>query len=164
MELLTIDWEALFQFESSVIELILRGVVLYFGILVLLRILPRRTGGELETMDLIFILLISEGASHSLGDYTSLTDGFIVIVTLLGCNYLVNALTYYFPAFEKLIEPRPLPIVKNGKLLRRNMRRELITTGELMEHLREEGLEDYKNIKIARVEADGKISIIKMEE
>ncbi len=160
MEILTIDWDSLFAMETSILELILRGAILYFGILLLMRLLPRRAGGELETMDLIFVLLIAEGAAHSLGEYTSISEGLIVIVTLMTCNHLVNLLSFHFPAFERIVVAKSLPIIKDGKLIRKNMRREYLTMDELKEHLHEEGLEDISKIKIARVEGDGKISFI----
>src|SRR5690606_16334214 len=109
--------------------------------LLLMRIMPRRTGGELEVMDLIFILLISEAASHALGDYTSLTEGFIQIGTLMFWSYLMNVLSFRFPAIQKLIAHPPMQVIKDGRLLRRNMRREYLTVDELMAHLRSEGID-----------------------
>lgn len=92
MELIIIDLGTTFQVETSVLELVTRGSVMYLGILFLFRILPRRTGGELAMMDLIFVLLIAEAATHSLGGYSSVTEGFIVIGTLMAWNYAINFL------------------------------------------------------------------------
>lgn len=150
----------IFGLQTSVWELIIRGTVLYFGILFLLRILPRRTGGETATMDLIFIILIAEAASHALGDYSSLSEGFVVILTLVSWNFLVNMLSYHFAAIEKLVSAPPLQIVKNGKLLRRNMRREYLTEEELMEHLRKEGIDNLNDVKAAYVEGEGHITVV----
>ncbi|WP_018479594.1 DUF421 domain-containing protein [Pontibacter roseus] len=160
MEILQIDLPKLFSVEKPILELILRGSLLYLGILVFLRILPRRTGGELATMDLIFVLLIAEAATHSMGGYKSIAEGFIMILTLMAWNYTVNTLSYHFPFFERLVSSPPLQVVKNGKLLRRNMRRESLTEEELMDHLRREGIEDIQIIKAAFVEGDGHISFI----
>src|SRR5690606_15637034 len=126
----------------------------------LLRIVPRRTGGELAAMDLLFVVLIAEATTHSLGGYKSITEGFIVILTLMVLNYAINFLSYHSPFIEKLVSSPPLLIVKDGKLLRRNMRREFLTEEELMEHLRREGIEDVMDVKSAHVEADGHISFI----
>jgi uncharacterized membrane protein YcaP (DUF421 family) len=111
-------------------------------------------------MDLIFVILIAEAASHALGDYTSVADGLVTIATLAAWNYIINLLTYWSPVFARLVSSPPLPILRNGKLLRRNMRRELVTEEELMSHLREEGIEDIKQVKSAHVEGDGKISVV----
>ncbi|WP_187261656.1 DUF421 domain-containing protein [Pontibacter beigongshangensis] len=158
--ILSLDLKELFRVEVSVLELIIKGAVIYLGILLLIRLLPRRTGGELAIMDLIFVLLIAEAATHSLGGFSTITEGFIVIGTLMLCNYLVNVLSFYSPLVEKFVSAPPLQIIKDGKLLRRNMRREYLTEAELMDHLRIEGIEDINDIKSAYVEGDGKISFI----
>ena len=162
--MLEINLPELFYLEIPIIELILRGSLLYLGILFLMRVLPRRTGGELAMLDLIFILLIAEAATHSLGGYKSITEGFIVIGTLMAWNYAVNWLSYRVPLIERVFSAPPLQIIKAGKLLRRNMRREYITEGELMDSLRKEGIEDINHVKAAYVEGDGKISVIRKAE
>ena len=158
--LLVVDFEALFKIETSILELVIKGSAMYLGILLLFRVLPRRTGGEMAMMDLIFVLLIAEAATHSLGGYSSVTEGFIVIGTLMAWNYLFNFLSYHIPFVEKMVSPPPLQIIKNGKLLKRNMRREYLTEEELTDHLRLEGIDDVDDVKAAYVEGDGKISVI----
>ncbi len=83
MIVLMADFEKLFKVETPILELVIKGSVMYLGILLLFRVLPRRTGGEMAMMDLIFVLLITEAATHSLGGYSSITEGFIVIVTMM---------------------------------------------------------------------------------
>lgn len=151
----------LFQMESPIYELFIRATVIYVGILILMRILPRRTGGELAIMDLIFVILIAEGASHALGDYTSITEGFVIIASLMFWNYFVNLLSFHIPFIERLISAPPIKIIQNGKLLRKNMRMEYLTEEELMDSLRKEGIERTEDVKCAFIESDGKISIIK---
>lgn len=72
--------------------------------------------------------------------------------------------TYHFPFFQKLFEHAPLPIIHEGKLNLRNMRKELLTKEELMVHLRENGIEDISEVKKAFVEGDGNISFVKYEK
>lgn len=122
--------------------------------------MPRRSGGELAMMNLIFALLIVNAASHALGDYTSLTNGIILIITIIGCNFFANVLSYRIPFFEHLVSAPPLQIIRNGQLLRHNMRREFLTEGELMSYLRQRGIEDIKEVKSAYVEGEGKITVI----
>lgn len=164
MELLALDLSKVFEIEIPVAELVLRGSVLYVGLLFLLRVLPRRTGGELEIMDLIFVILIAEAATHAFGEYKSITEAFIMIGTLMGWNYLVNRLSYRFPFIDRLVAAPALQIVKDGKLLRRNMRREFITEDELYEQFRKAGVEQLSQVKHAYVESDGTISVIRKEE
>lgn len=160
MEFLPTDWSHIFALETPLVELILRGGVLYFGILFLMRIMPRRTGGELATMDLVLILLITEAASHALGDYTALSDGILLILIIIGFNYLVNALSYHVSFIERLVSSPPLQVIRDGQLLRRNMRREFLTEVELMSYLRQQGIEEIKDIKAAYVEDEGKFTVI----
>src|SRR5690554_3021626 len=161
MEILKLGLAELFYIENSFVSLVVRGTMIYLGILFLFRILPRRTGGEMAMMDLIFVLLIAEAATHSLGGYESVTEGFVVILTLMGWNYLINFLSYHSDFVEKMVAAPALPIIKNGKLLRRNMRREYLTQEELMDHLRLEGIEEIGEVKSAYVEGDGKISVVR---
>jgi uncharacterized membrane protein YcaP (DUF421 family) len=160
VELFPPDWLSVLAPETPVLELLARGTVLYFGLLVLVRLMPRRTGGELAMMDLIFVLLIAEAAAHSLGDFKSVADGAITIVTLTAWNWLVNALSYYVPAVERLTSAPAIEVIHNGTLLGRNMRREYLTEDELMSHLRMEGIESLNDVKSACIESDGKISVV----
>lgn len=161
MTLLNIDFEKVFYTEVPMLELMLRGALLYLGILALLRVLPRRTGGEMAIMDLIFVLLVAEAATHALGGYKTVSEGFIVIGTLMACNYGLNVLSYHVPFVEKLISAPAIQIIKNGTLLRRNMRREYLTEEELNDHLRLKGIEDLAEVKAAFIEGDGKISVVR---
>ncbi len=161
MKLLPDRWSHLFILETPLLELVARGTLLYTGILLLLRFMPRRTGGEMALMDLIFALLVVSAVSHSLGDYTSIADGLFMVLVTMGWNYVLNSLSFRLPAVERLLSPPPLPVVKDGKLLLRNMRREFLTRDELRTCLREHGVDDVAEVKIAYVEGDGSISVIK---
>lgn len=163
MNLTPDGWMAVFAPGAPLLELVARGSVLYLGVLFILRFMPRRTGGELATMDLIFIVLIADAAAGALGEYESIADAFIVIATLTALNYAVNALSYRVPLFERLVSAPPLPIVRDGELLRRNMRREFITEEELMSHLRLKGIEDVRDVKVAYVEGEGKITAVRRD-
>lgn len=151
----------MFTPEIPILELMARGSILYFGILILMRLMPRRTGGELATMDLIFVVLIAESAAHALGDFTSVTEGMVLIMVLMAWNYLVNALSYRVPLIERLVSTPPLQIVRDGRLLPRNMRREFLTEEELMSYLRQQGIDDLKEVKAAFVEGEGQITAIR---
>ena len=156
-------WSTVWMPELPLLELLARACVLYFGILFILRIVPRRTGGELATMDLVLILLITEAASHALGDYASLGDGLTMILVIVGLNYVVNALSYRFKWLERLVSSPPLPIVVDGRLLRRNMRREFVTDEELESHLRKNDIDDLSRVKLAYVEGEGHITFVTRE-
>ncbi len=142
MPFIPADWASIFRPETP---LLVRATVLYFAILVLLRLMPRRTGGEMATMDLVFVVLIAQAATHAFGDYTAVADGIIVITTLMVLNDLVNAFSYRLSCMEWLVTSSPLQVMHNGQLLRR----EFLTEAELMNHLREMGIESLKDVKAA---------------
>ena len=129
MLLLELGGASIFELEKPVLELIVRASVLYLAVLVLVRMLPRRTGGELATMDLIFVLLIAEAVAPSFGAYRSVADGIIVVATLMFWNFLINFASYHSPLIERLVSAPKIQIITRGKLLRKNMRREISDGG-----------------------------------
>ena len=146
--------------ETPILELMGRATFLFLLFMVLFRILPRRTAGEMAPMDFVFLLLVTEAAAHSLGDFSSLADGTVQILTFMGLNFLTNRLSYRFPVLEKLLEHPPLIVVKDGRMLRRNMRRESLTEDELMSCLRREGIEDLAQVAKVFLEGDGQLTVI----
>lgn len=164
VELLPEDWGRLFALETPLLELVARGTILYMAILTLMRVVPRRLGGELAMMDLVFLLLIAEAAAHAMGDYKAVTDGVVVIATLIGWAFLLNVLSYHVPWIERLVSAPPVQVVRDGRLLRRNMRREYLTEEELMTHLRQEGIDDLAEVKTACVEGEGHFTVIRREK
>jgi uncharacterized membrane protein YcaP (DUF421 family) len=160
MSFLPADWLDVFALHTPLLELVVRGSVLYLAILLLMRFMLRRAAGELDRMDLVFLLLLSEATQPGFGEYRSVGDTVVVIVTLMAWSYILNALSYHVPMVERLLAPPPLQVVRNGRMLHRRMRREYLTQDELMRRLREEGIDDVKEVRAAFVEADGSISII----
>lgn len=161
MELLGIDWEAMFESEQSLSELFVRATILYFVVFGILRATLRRSAGELSMLDFIFVLLVANGAADAMtGGATSVPAGVVTVVTVVVWNYLLNSLGYYIPFIERLIAPPPLLLVKEGQMQRRNMRREFLTKDELMAQLREEGVDDLAMVKTAYLEGDGNISVV----
>ena len=164
MKFLPEDWATVFMPQYPMLELVVRGILLYFIILFILRLLPRRTTGELGAMDLVLILLLAEVASNALGDFTSIGDGLIMFLVFMACSYGVNQLTYHVTFMQKLFEHAPVQIIKDGKILLKNMRKELITRDELIANLRENGIEQISEVKKAYVESEGNISFITYEK
>lgn len=160
MDLIPDNWASVLALETPLLELATRGVLLYVGILMLLRIMPRRTAGEVAAMDLVLILLITESASHALGDFQTVGDGLVQILVVALLALLVNMASFHLPFVRKLVEAPPLKIVHNGRILRRNMRREFITDEELYSCLRENGISDLAQVRSAHVESEGHITVV----
>lgn len=143
------------------IEIIVRGSVIYLALFLLLRFALRRQSSTLGVTDLLVIVLIADAVQNAMvGQSNSLSDGIILVVVIVFWSYVLDWLGYYVPAIERFLHPKPLPLVKNGKILRRNMRQELITKEELHTAMREQGIEKIDQVKWAYMESDGSISFI----
>jgi uncharacterized membrane protein YcaP (DUF421 family) len=86
------------------------------------------------------------------------------VATIVFWSYALDLLAYHFPAFRRLIHPPPLQLIRNGKINRRNLRRELITMEELKAQLREQGIEEINRVRCAYMEGDGRISVVSDDE
>ena len=159
---LGIDWKHVFEPTVPATELILRGTLIYLGILFVIRFLLRREAAALSLPDLLMVVLIADAAQNAMADsYESFTDGAVLVGTIIFWNYALDRLAFHLPYFTRLVHPPPLPLIRNGRMLRRNMRDEAISDDELMSKLRQAGVEDIADVKIAHIEGDGRISVIK---
>lgn len=159
--LFKVDWHRLLFPSFSVAELFIRGSTVYLVLFVLLRHLPNRQVGAVGITDLLVVLLFTNACQNAMAsNYTSITDGLILVATVVFWSYSLNWLGYRFPRMQRFLSPPPLLLVKNGRMLRRHMRRELLNESELMSQLRKQGVEKLDDVKKAFMEADGSISAI----
>lgn len=159
------DWKSIFLPDVPLLEIILRGSVMYIALFALLRIILKRQTGSLGMTDLLLITLLADASQNAMaGEYKSIPNGIVLVGTLIFWNYALDWLSFNSEWFSRLIEPPPLPLIKNGKMLRRNMKLELIKEDELMMELREQGIKDVSKVKEAYIESDGRISVIQFEE
>ena len=157
-------WGELFSLEVSALELIARTSIVYLSLVIALRVVGRRETG-MELSDILMVVLISEGVGTGMyGKNLSVTGGLIVAGTLLGWSHLFDWLIYRFPLAQRILRGSPLKLVVNGRLQRRNMRRELVSEAELSSHLRSHGIEDFEAVKVAYLEPNGELSVIKKED
>jgi uncharacterized membrane protein YcaP (DUF421 family) len=159
-----IDWRELFYPQTSLVELVIRGSAMYLLLLAALRVLVRRHIGSMGLMDLLLMVLIADAASNAMAsEYRSITEGLVLCGTLIGWNYLLDWLAYRYSFFRKLLEPAPLPVIRGGAFIRKNMRMELITEDELRGLLRQQGIADLAEVKVACIESDGGLSVMRRD-
>lgn len=159
---MSVEWSELFGLSVSPLESIVRGTAMYWFLFLLFRIVIRRRVGAVGISDILLLVIIADASQNAMsGDYKSITDGCILVATIVGWNYFVDWLTYASPALQKLLEPPPLPLVERGKVLRRNLRHEFVNEEELRAKLREHGVTDYAQVERATMESDGQVSVIK---
>lgn len=160
-----VPWLSTFAPHTPILEIFLRGSVTYLVLFTLLRIIPKREAGAAGITDLLVVVLIADAAQNAMaGNYMSISDGMILVATIVFWAWALNWLGFRFPAFNRLIQPPTLLLVKDGQLLWRNMRSELVTQDELYSQLRLQGLDDIARAREARMEADGRISVVRYEE
>lgn len=156
-----IDWNGLFTPTMSLGEIILRGTMIYWFLFLLLRFVMKREASPVSLADILVIVIIADAAQNAMsGSYQSVTEGGLLIATIIFWNYAIDWLSYHFPSFDRLLNLPPLLLVKNGSVLRENLRKELLSMEELMSKIREKGFSDLSRIKEAYMESDGQISII----
>ena len=155
-----IDWHTLFVPNTSLAEVMIRGTIIYLLLFFLMRFL-RREAGQIGIADVLIVVVIADAAQNGMaGPYNSITEGVVLIVTITFWDFALDWLGYHIPALGKLIHPAPLPLIVDGHLLLRNLRRELITVDELHSRLREDGIEHVEDVKRCFMEGDGRISVI----
>ena len=158
-----IDWEKIFVPESSILEMVLRGTIMYLGIFILLRIF-RRQAGSIGIADLVVIVIIADAAQNGMaGESKSVTEALVLIGVIILWDYLIDWLGFKSELIGKVLEPQPLVLVKNGRMIRKNMDSEMITEDELMSHLRQQGIEDIKKVKKCCLESSGDFSVIRVD-
>lgn len=159
-KLFKIDWQQMFVPTESILEIFVRGTIMYLVMFALLRIF-RRQAGSIGIADLLVIVVIADAAQNGMaGDSKSITEAVLLILTIVLWDYFLDWLGYNSKFFSRILEPKPLPVIKNGKALRQNMKKEMITNDELQSQLREHGIEDISKVKIAYLESDGHFSFI----
>jgi uncharacterized membrane protein YcaP (DUF421 family) len=156
------DLGTLFGFGLHPLEIVLRGSAMYWFLFLLFRFVLRRDAGALGIADILLLVLIADAAQNAMaGGYESIAEGMLLVATIAGWSWAMDAVSFRFAAVRRFAEPAPLVLVRRGQLQRRNLRREYITTPELMACLREQGIDKLADVKIARMEADGQISVIR---
>jgi uncharacterized membrane protein YcaP (DUF421 family) len=159
--LLLIDWEAVFKPSTSIPEIILRGTLVYLFLFIVLRFL-RRSAGAIGISDLLVVVVIADAAQNAMGSkYESVTEGAALVVTIVAWDYLFDWIAFRFPSLRPILRPQPLLLIKNGRMLLRNMRKEMVSEDELISELREQGVENVEDVKYSYMEPDGHISVVK---
>jgi uncharacterized membrane protein YcaP (DUF421 family) len=154
-----------YTFSLTPLELLVRGTIMYWGLLLLFRFVLRRDTGSAGISDLLFVVLLGDAAQNGMiGQGDTVPDALMLIAVLAAWNYLLDALGYYVPLVARLNDPPPLPLVRNGRVLGRNLRREHITRDELMSALRSKGLEHLADVKLLCLESDGDFSVVRRRD
>ncbi len=141
---------------------VLRGVIVYGFLLVLFRITGKRSLAQITTFDAVLLLIISEAIQQALLDGDeSMTNAFLLVLTLLAADVPLSVLTMRWPALDRLVNDAPLVLVEDGRLLEDRLKKARVGLDDILERARElQGLERLDQIKYAVLERSGGITII----
>lgn len=139
----------------------LRTVILYFILMIGLRLMGKRQIGELEPSELVLTLIISDLAAVPMQDFgIPLVNGLFPIITLLCLSMLLSFFSLKSIRFRGLVCGHPTVIVREGKVLQQNMAKNRFTVDELYEQLRSQGYSDLSSVKYAILETSGQVSVL----
>ena len=159
-----IEWNSVFVPSLGIAEIVIRGTLMYLGLFVILRFMGRRQAGHFGPADLLVIVLIADAAQNGLGkEYQSVTEGLVLVMTIVAWEYLIDWLTYRFPALRPVLRPPSLTLVKEGRIVEEAMRKEMLSIDDLASQLRQQQVEDIAEVKLAKLEGDGRLSVLRRE-
>ena len=151
----------LFVPEVSVVEKIVRSVVVYLFLLAAFRFTGKRQVGQLTPFDLVVLLVISNVVQNAvIGPDNSLGGGLLGAVVILALNGLLVEVTYRSKRLRRVLEASPTVLVHNGKLVEKNLASERITLDDLHAAMRRAGVVDIAHVRVAVLEENGGISVI----
>ena len=157
-----LDFSNFLSFSMSPLEVLIRGTLMYWFLFLLLRFVLRRDTGSAGISGILFVVLLGDAAQNAMiGDGHTIGDGGLLIATLAAWNLLLDWLGVHSKLVARLTEAPPILLVRHGRLVDRNLRRQLITREEVEAKMRGEGLESLDQVKAMYLEGDGGFSVIK---
>ena len=139
----------------------IRTLIVYFSLLVFLRLLGKRQLGEMELSEFIVASLIADLAANPLQDIgMPLLNGLIPIVTLFCCELAISTLTMRSIRLRAFLFGKPSLLIDHGRILQNEMSKNRFTLDELLQELRAQGVRDIAAIEYAFLETNGKLSVL----
>jgi uncharacterized membrane protein YcaP (DUF421 family) len=144
------------------VDAIIRPLFMYFFLLFAFSIAGKRSMAEMDTFDMVTMLIISEATQNALvGQNLSMTYSLLVITTLIGCTVFMAWLKARSPRMEHVLQGGPVILVENGRFFRDRMKAAFVDEQDILSTARkEQSIERLDQIKFAILETSGQISII----
>lgn len=154
------DWNSIFTPSIPLYEIVLRGTLIYLFAFGLMRI-GRRGAGQIGITDLLIVVMLADAAQNGMASTSkSVTEAAVLMGTLVAWDYLLDWLGANSAWWERVLRPAPLLLIDRGRILRHNMKRELLTMDELTGLLRQHGVDDINQVRKAFLEGDGRLSVL----
>jgi uncharacterized membrane protein YcaP (DUF421 family) len=160
------DLTTLFSSDwNNLALIILRTTVIYFVILLGLRLSGKREVGQMTPFDLVLLLLLSNSVQNAMnGGDNSLNGGIVSAFVLITINFVVSKIIAKNKKIRRIFDGTPTILIKDGQIIEKNLMVENITVDELHEALREHSVASVKDVGLAVLEIDGAISVLKNDE
>jgi uncharacterized membrane protein YcaP (DUF421 family) len=142
----------------ALVALVTAGI--YLLIVFCLRITGKKGLSEMSVTDLVFIMLLSESFDVITGEDNKVLGAIVSIATLTIVNYGLDWATFKSKRLRKILDGVPVVIIRNGKVISRNMKKEMLTMDNVKEALRGNGIRNISEVSLGILEEDGEISII----
>jgi uncharacterized membrane protein YcaP (DUF421 family) len=151
----------MFQLGLPILEKILRPLIVYFFLILVLRLAGKRELAQLNPFDLVVLLTLSNTVQNAIiGNDNSVTGGLIGAATLIIVNYFVVRFVYNHRSIEKIVEGDSDTLIENGKILKEHLEKEVITLEELRAAAHKQGFGSLDDVESAAIEPEGAISFI----
>lgn len=159
-----VDWTELIIPTHSLAEMVIRGTLMYLGLFLIFRFIVQRQSSAIGIADLLVIVIIADAAQNAFAkEYKSVTEGVTLVLTIVFWDFALDWLSYHSRLFARLVKPAPMPLIRDGKMIHRNMRREMITPDELRSQARQQGISKLDDVSVACLEGNGEISFVKKQ-
>ena len=164
-KLATIGWSDLVIPTHSIAEMVVRGFIMYIALLLIFRFIVQRQRSSIGIPDLLVLVLIADASQNAFSrEYRSITEGVTLVLTIVLVDLLLDWLAYRYKFFAWLVRPAPLALVRNGRIVQRHLRQEMITIDELRAQARAQGIDSISEVKLAHLEANGDVSFVKRDD
>jgi uncharacterized membrane protein YcaP (DUF421 family) len=150
---------------SDLIGVALRTAIVYVVLVIFFRVVGKRQAGQLSTLDLIVLLVISNAVQNAMvGENVTLIGGLLAAGIILGLDWLFHELNNRFPRLRHVVEGEAVLVVRDGEVLYDRLKSEGITVRELGIALRQNGLLTVREARFIYLETNGQISVIPRHE
>lgn len=148
------------QETLNTIEWVLRAVIAFFFLLIVVKLMGQRTISQLRLLDFVIALVLGNIIAHPLSDENLGMKGSMITTITLVVLYTGGLLiSLKSTHIEKFLDPAPFPLIKEGEIIYKGLKKARISIDHLLAELRKEKVEDVKKVALALWESDGKISI-----
>lgn len=155
------DWSSILVPDIALLEIFVRGSIVYLALFFGLRLIFQREAAGLGISDLLVVVLLADAVQNAMGnDYQSLPGGLLLAGTIMGWDWFLSYLAFRYPPIRRAVRPRPITLIRDGQVIEENLSREMVTYEELMGEIRRQGIEQVEDVRHAHMESNGVITAI----